>query len=481
MSKLFEYHVHTEFSNPTTVMDSVTSVSQYIERAKELGMTAMCFCEHGNVFQWTKKKRMINDAGMKYIHGTELYVTEKLQDNVDYVIELDSVSTSNDVSHLIKDIGGLKYIAWNDLKSHGEDIYLADDNKDNLKFDFFTGYLRKKNNEFVYNDIIITHNRIEQIKKRDNYHIILIAKNFEGIKEINNLLSIANNREDGHFYYVPRITYEELKNTSDNVFITSACLGGILNHGSKELKKDFISFCQKNKHRCFLEIQHHNVKDQKEYNLMLKQLSDETGIELIAGTDAHSIDEEHSKGREVLQASKETFFDGESGWDLIFKGYDDLVLAFEKQGVLDSETVERAIKNTKVIEEQVEDFEFDRSHKYPELYDNAGEVLKRRVAEAIVKKNKNIDEIRERVNIELHDIIYEMHENLPNFLLMEYDMKKYLRENGIVYGVGRGSVGGSYVAYLLDIHLVDSIKHDLIFERFLNKERVSLGDYLIQL
>ena len=79
-----------------------------------------------------------------------------------------------------------------------------------------------------------------------------------GVLEINKLSSKSFNREDGHFYYMPRITFDELVNTSDNVIVTTACLGGILHNGNDNLKDRFIRFLQENRNRCFLEIQHHN-------------------------------------------------------------------------------------------------------------------------------------------------------------------------------------------------------------------------------
>jgi len=104
-------------------------------------------------------------------------------------------------------------------------------------------------------------------KIRDNWHCILIAKNKDGVKELNRLSSLAYTK-DGHFYYDARITLDELINTSDNIIITTACLGGILNNGTDNAKEKFLSFLIKNKHRCFLEIQHHNDKEKININII---------------------------------------------------------------------------------------------------------------------------------------------------------------------------------------------------------------------
>ena len=126
-------------------------------------------------------------------------------------------------------------------------------------------------------------------KFRDNYHCLLIAKNKEGFHELNRLVSRSYNKNDGHFYYNPRITYDELKNTSDNIIVSTACVGGIMNKGGDTLQNDFLLWLYKNKHRCFLEIQHHQTAVQVEYNKKLIDLSIRYGIPLLATTDTHCL------------------------------------------------------------------------------------------------------------------------------------------------------------------------------------------------
>lgn len=388
------YHCHSDLSNATTTLDSVTKFKQYVDKAKECGMKAFAFSEHGNIFEWLHKKEYIEKQGMKYIHGVEAYVTYTLDE-----------------------------------------------------------------------------------KLRDNFHLGLYAKNFEGFKEINELMSASTafNRTDGHFYYQPRITYDELKNTSDNVIITTACLGSILNSSQdKELKKDFVEFLSKNKHRSFLEIQHHNVSDQINYNQLLYKISQKTGLKLIAGTDTHALNEEHVKGRSVLQKAKNIHFDNEDGWDLTFKTYDELVVAYEEQGSLPEKVYLEAIENTNLLSEMVEEFEVDRSHKYPKLYADSEEVFKQKIKEYIKERGVNLTtESKERIN---HEFNTYKKNGAIDYLLLEEDIKKWCRGQGYEYGYSRGSVSGSYIAYLLKITDMDSIKHKLNFERFMNPERVSLCD-----
>lgn len=388
------FHVHSDFSNGTTNIDSITNYKEYVNRAKELGMTAFCFSEHGSLFSWLHKKEEVEKAGMRYIHGIEAYITESLEEKV-----------------------------------------------------------------------------------RDNYHCVLIAKNYDGVLELNQLVSESYNRDDGHFYYMPRILYDDLEKTSDNIIVSTACLGGILHKGNDHLRKRFICFLQRNKHRCFLEIQHHMDDGQKEYNKYLYMLSKEIGVPLIAGTDTHALNEEHLEGRSILQKAKNVFFADEESWDLTFKSYDELVSAYEKQNSLPMDVIKDAINNTNVLVDMTEDFEIDRSYKYPHLWENPMKTFQNKIMQGIKKrgvdKYPNYQEYIDRIKHELK--AYE-HNGAIDFMLLMEDIISWCVENDIQVGYGRGSVNGSVIAWLLGITEMDSIKHNLNFERFMNTERVSLSD-----
>ena len=314
-------------------------------------------------------------------------------------------------------------------------------------------------------------------KVRDNYHCVLIARNYDGVLELNKLSSKSFNREDGHFYYAPRITFEELINTSDNIIICTACLASILASDNTSLKERFIVFLTQNKHRCFLEIQHHNVQAQKDYNLALYKLSQETNIPMITGTDTHALNEEHMRGRSILQKSKNIHFDNEDGWDLTFKTYDELVAAYQKQGVLSMDVVKEAINNTNKMADMVEEFKVDRSYKYPHLWENPEQLLRDKIKQGItdksVDKYPNYQQYLDRVEYEME--AYKHNEAIDFMLLME-DVISWCKSQGIQTGYGRGSVNGSVIAWLIGITEMDSIKFGLNFERFMNVERVSLSD-----
>ena len=402
MSNYVVLHCHSDMSNGVTNIDSVTKYQDYVKRAQELNMTALAFSEHGSVFDWHGKKEAIEKAGMKYIHASEFYITEKI--NID--------ESGN------------------------------------------------------------------PIKLRDNWHCLLIARNFEGVKEINRLASKSFNRKDGHYYYAPRIEFSDLLNTSNNVIVSTACLGGILNRASDNIQKRFLDFIIKNKNRCFLEIQHHNVLDQKAYNKKLYDLSQKYGLQLVACTDTHSLNEEHAEGRKILQLSKSIRFDDEEGWDLTFKSYDELCEAYEKQGTLPKEVYLEALENTNKIADMVEAFEVDRQTKYPHIYDDPDKTFKTKINEAYknhsyLKSRYPSAQVVKQIREE-----YEVYKKVGaiDFMLLETYLREWEKENDIQCGYGRGSVSGSLIAYALGITQMDSLKFDLNFFRFMNPGRVTNAD-----
>jgi DNA polymerase-3 subunit alpha len=287
MNNYIPYHIHSDLSNGVTNIDSVTKFKEYIEVAKENGIKAFAFSEHGNLFEWWHKKCAIEAAGMKYIHAIEAYITESLAEKV-----------------------------------------------------------------------------------RDNYHCVLLAKNYDGFKELNSLITKSFCRDDNHFYYVPRISLDELENTSENIIVTTACLGGVLYKGNDDVKGRYLGFIKSNKDRCFLEVQHHLDSQQVEYNKYLYNLSQQFGIRLIAGTDTHALNSEHIDGRRILQKAKSVNFPDESNWDLTFKTYDDLCDAYRKQNSLPQSVFEEAIDNTNLLNDFVEQYDISKEHKYPKIYND---------------------------------------------------------------------------------------------------------------
>lgn len=324
-------------------------------------------------------------------------------------------------------------------------------------------------------EFYVTSTLSEKIK--DNKHVWIGAKNYDGVKELNALSSKAFGRNDNHYYYVPRISIDELINTSDNLVITTACLGGILADDSCDMKDVFLQFLINNKHRCYLEVQHHNVAEQIEYNKYLYKLHNMFGIPMVAATDTHALNEEHLLGRKILQKSKGIIFSNEENWDLAMKSYDELVDAFKKQNALPMDVVLEAIENTNKIADSVEEFTLNREYKYPHLWTDSEALFREKINIGIanrgVNKYPNYQEYLDRVEYEIE--AYK-HNNAIDFMLLMEDIIAWCRTQDVPIGYGRGSVNGSVIAWLLGITEMDSIKHKLNFERFMNIERISLSD-----
>ena len=315
-------------------------------------------------------------------------------------------------------------------------------------------------------------------KIRDNYHCLLIAKNYDGVLELNKLSSKAFNRDDSSFYYVPRITIEDVKNTSDNIIVSTACLGGVLNKAPDDVRWDFYHWLCEHKDRCFLEIQPHLDPAQKSYNNTLWALSKQSGLRLLMCTDTHALNSTHVDGRRILQKAKNIHFDGEDKFHLEMMSYDELVQLCRMQDALPMDVYLDAIEMTNTVADMIEPFELDYSYKYPHLWgDDSEAVLRAKIADGIVwrgvDKLPNYQEYLDRIEYEMKAYI---HNGAIDFMLLMEDIIAWCKTQGILVGYGRGSCNGSVIAYLLGITEMDSIKHGLNFERFMNTERVSLSD-----
>jgi len=411
--------------------------------------------------------------------GTGADSVTKYQDYIDYAEKLGmnalAISEHGSVMNWIKkkqaiEKAGMKYI-------HANEIYLTKEIKIEEGADGNpTGKL---------------------ILERDNFHYMLIAKNYEGVLEINKLTSQSFNREDGHFYYNPRITFDELKATSDNVIMTSACLASPLwrmyskYNALEEAGKlteaiainneleDMLNWMAKNRHRMFFEIQYHSHPDQIAFNQMLLRLSKELNIPLIAGTDTHALNAEHAKARQLFLKSKGANYGDEDSFDLTMKSYPELVEMFERQGALPRNVYLEAIHNTNVMADMVEEFTLDKTPKYPKLYENPIEVFQQKINEGV--KKRGFDKFPSEKKKTYFDRIREEFDtyvklNAVDYMLLQKNIIDWCHDNDIYQGYGRGSVNGSLIAYVLGITEMDSIKHNLNFFRFLNPDRISLPD-----
>lgn len=487
------FHCHTMLSNGTTIMDSVTRFQDYVNEAKKCGMTALAISEHGSVFEWKHKKDAIEAAGMKYIHAEEFYLTESIiwrtVDSADYHPE--------NYDDLVK---AARKSAKGDEKKFSEslarridkalaDVLKANDikrKKGACKVFFDERNLREKDGvwyaNYIDSDVILPIDISSVVKerdekRRDNYHCVLIAKNYQGFLELNKLMSISFNN-DGHNYYSPRITFDELFATSDNIIISTACVASPLCRGTDTARQKYLDFLIKNKHRVFLEVQHHDTDKQRAYNLELYELSKKYGIPMIAATDTHCLNKVHELGRKYYQLRKGVTFDDEAGWDLTWKSFDQLVDAFEVQGALPKEVYMEAINNTNVMADMVEPIELDKSFKYPRISKNAAEDLYKKIYDCAREKKPLIErhtpeEIKARLDME-----FETYKSIDacDYMLLEKYIVDWCHSNDIWLGPGRGSVTGALSAYVMGITEMDSLKYDLKFWRFMSKDKYSLGD-----
>jgi DNA polymerase-3 subunit alpha len=309
-------------------------------------------------------------------------------------------------------------------------------------------------------------------------HLILLAKNETGYKNLMKLVSLGFTEG---YYYKPRIDYDQLAEYSQGLIALSACLGGdipqkLLNQdftGARELalKLDTIM----GKGNFYLELQYNGLEEQKRVNAELVRLSVETGIPLVATNDVHYIQQEDCRAQEILiciQTGK-TIDDP----DRLKFETDEFYLKSPEEMWEHFKGYPEALLNTVRIAEQCNvDIKFGELHlpKYdvPEGYTSF----------SYLQEQCEIG-FRNRYNGSMahHDrLVYELsvidQMGYVDYFLIVWDFIKYARDNGIMVGPGRGSAAGSLAAYCLGITNVDPIKYNLLFERFLNPERISMPD-----
>lgn len=314
-------------------------------------------------------------------------------------------------------------------------------------------------------------------KVRDNMHTVLIARDREGTVELNRLIKLAS--DPSHFYYNPRISFDELRQISSHIIKTSACLASPLNRidPSDDRYMDWV--------RCYdyLEIQHHPDESQCLYNQRLLKLSRQTGIPLIAGTDTHASSQAKADARRIMMLYKEQSYPGEDNFDLVWKSEDELIDAYAKQDALPRSVYMEAIANTQVMADSCEDWDLDTSIKYPVLYGSretdtkklwqlSYQRLDEKLQSGAIPKHEE-DAYRAAIKEEMD--VYEKLD-MCGFILCQAEIAHWCRTNGIPLGPARGSVSGSRVAYVTDIIDFDCERWRTMFSRFVNVHRVEPGD-----
>lgn len=324
-------------------------------------------------------------------------------------------------------------------------------------------------------EIYLTESLTEKV--RDNYHTVLMARNMDGVRELNALISKSCDKD--HFYYTNRLSFDEFLGISDNIITTSACLASPLN----KLPETHPRYMELARKYDFLEVQAHNHPEQIEFNKRLARLARELGKPLIAGTDTHSSTPYKAECRAVLLSAKHKSYGDEDAFDLTYKTYDELVEMFRVQGALSEEDYMTAIGNTNLLYDMTEDIELDTSIKYPILY-GSREADSQKFIETVERKFREKLESgvipREQEAAFRSAIDEEMRVfqklQMDGFMLSMSELICWCKSQGMAIGTARGSVGGSRVAYVADIIDLNPEVWHTVFSRFCNEDRKEIGD-----
>jgi len=319
------------------------------------------------------------------------------------------------------------------------------------------------------------------------HHLTVFAKNLEGYRNLIKLSSIAYE----HMYYKPRIDFNLLKQYKDGLIVTSGCLAGhvcqfLLKDDYESARRFIQQFLDIVGDDFYIEIQNHYLPEQQKVLGGLKSLAQEFGIPMLAASDAHYLSKEDAEIQRVLLAvqSNQTLeqfmesggFEGfTTSEEFYIRDYDETIKAFKG--------FEEAVKNTLVLTEKcnlvVPEFE-KLEYRFPKIdlegYDNPTQMLRALCEKGLFRRVKdwaNFHKYVQRMEYEI-SVIDQL--GFSSYFLIVQDFVNWARRNGIRTGVGRGSAGGSLVAYLLGITHIDPIQHDLMFERFLDPNRASNPD-----
>lgn len=332
-------------------------------------------------------------------------------------------------------------------------------------------------------EVYVTNQSLdEKMRKGEQqlFHLVLLAESIEGYQ---NLMKLTSKAHLEGFYYKPRVTKEWLRSHSKGLICLSACLAGevqqALFHSQTQKAKQIALEYQEifGKGNFFLELQDHGMMEQKKVNANLIPLSEETNIPLVVTNDVHYTFEEDWVSHDCLLCIG-TGKKVEDEHRLKFPSTQFYFKSKEEMGKLFPH-LPQAYQNTLEIAErcQVEiPLEQEILPAYPlSEGKTAIQFLREKCMLGLEGRYQQFitEEIRERLNYELH-VIGEM--GYADYFLIVWDFMKFAHEQGIITGPGRGSAAGSLVAYVLKITNIDPVKYNLLFERFLNPERVTMPD-----
>ncbi len=321
-------------------------------------------------------------------------------------------------------------------------------------------------------------------KRKNYFHLVLLAKNEAGYRNLIKLTSLGHTEG---YYYKPRIDRELLAKHNEGIIALSACLGGVVNNHIIENDMDAARettqwFLDTYGEDFYLELQDHGLPHDSTVLKVVPQLAQEFNVKMVVTNDVHYLKKDHAVSHNVHLLIKDVTAATAGKVDINNLRYRVDEFYFKTQAEMNKLFADHpeAIENSVKIAEQVDlslggklympNFPIPQESKAETLDDYLEELTYKGLVERYGELN---EEIRERANFELN-VINSM--GYPGYFLIVWDFIKAARELGISVGPGRGSAAGSLVAYALEITNVDPIKYDLLFERFLNPDRVSMPD-----
>ncbi|MDO4618085.1 MAG: DNA polymerase III subunit alpha [Clostridia bacterium] len=322
--------------------------------------------------------------------------------------------------------------------------------------------------------------RFDKTKDTDKYyHLVLLCENQKGYQ---NLIKLVSKGFIEGFYYKPRVDFELLKEHSEGLIALSACLAGevprCMTADDYEMAKETAIKYRDlfGKDNYFIELQDHGIADQKRINPKLKQLAEEIGVGIVATNDIHYATRQDARYQDVLMCIQmQKTVDDE---DRMKFETDEFYIKSEEEMAKLFPYAPDALENTEKIAKRCQvEFDFNSRH-LPEYDVPDGKTpfgyLKELTFAGLERRYKTVTpELTERLDYEL-SVIDNM--GFVDYFLIVWDFVNYAKTHGVMVGPGRGSAAGSLVSYTLGITDIDPIRYSLIFERFLNPERVSMPD-----
>lgn len=308
-------------------------------------------------------------------------------------------------------------------------------------------------------------------KDRSNKHIIIIALNHDGIRDLNRI--ITESFVTG-MYYRPRIDEELLFSLNpNNVMITTACVAGLWNEEELIIKmKDYF------KSNFFLEVQDHNEDIQKEVNRKVLQLSQKYHIRIIHANDSHYIYPEDAKYRDLFLKAKGIIYEQEANFILDYPDYDTIVKRYEAQGILNKNQIQEALESTMIFENINCDDYINDEIKLPSVAENPNEELKRVITESWNEDKERIPKEKRKEYLDAIRYEFDIIEktNMANYFLIDYNIAKIAKEKygGVLTNTGRGSAPSFYTTRLLHLTNIDRLESPITLfpTRFMSIERI---------